>query len=153
MFWSRQTDPLDQLTKRLQRAATATDIPATIRDLAAEDCKLLPWTAWALIGLARHRERQRWVTTIVRTRLQGSPENLSVRGAFAHPETLPQHGVVPGLIDWEYYFHGIGCCLTHRTTGESIDVDFHDDIGDYIDDWFYIAYLKSLRSPEYPEQR
>jgi len=53
----------------------------------------------------------------------------------------------------EYYFHGCGCCLTHRTTGESIDVDFFDDTGDWVDTFFYLCYLKSLKQPEYVEQR
>jgi hypothetical protein len=37
------------------------------------------------------------------------------------------------LPEWEYYFHGKGCCLTHRVTGEEIDVDFFDDSAEYFD--------------------
>jgi hypothetical protein len=90
-----------------------------------------PWATWTLIGLARHRRRQHWVEQVMRTRLGGDPEALATCGALAHPGSIPQHGLVPGLAEWEYCFHGIGCCLTHRVTGESIDVDFHGDSAEY----------------------
>jgi hypothetical protein len=69
-------------------------------------------------------------------------------GAFGHPEDIPQSGLVPGLPKWEYYFHGRGCCLTNRISGEAIDVDFYDDSADYFDLFFYLNYLKSLKDPE-----
>jgi hypothetical protein len=73
-------------------------------------------------------------------------------GALGHPQ-VPQSGPVPGLPEWEYYFHGKGCCLTHRVTGEEIDVDFFDDSAEYFDLWFYENHLKSLRDPPPPERR
>lgn len=73
-------------------------------------------------------------------------------GALGHPDG-PQHGLVPRLTDWEYFFHGRGCCLTHRITGESLDVDFHDDTARWFDDYFFINYLQSLRTPEFAEHR
>jgi hypothetical protein len=114
---------------------------------------LSPWEVWTLLGVVRHTVRQRWVTQIVRTRLGGDPERLSVRGALGHPEDRPPSGIVPGMLEWEYYFHGIGCCLTHRVTGEAIDVDFYDDLGNYVDHWFYVQYLRSLKTPEPTEAR
>jgi hypothetical protein len=64
-----------------------------------------------------------------------------------------QHGLVPGLTEWEYDFHGRGCCLSHRGTGEAIDVDFFGPTGEYFDIFFYISYLRSLREPQPPEAR
>ena len=55
--------------------------------------------------------------------------------------------------EWEYYFHGRGCCLSHKVDGDAIDVDFYDDSADYFDTFFYKNYLESLRRPEAPEQR
>jgi len=55
--------------------------------------------------------------------------------------------------EWEYYFHGRGCCISHKVDGDEIDVDFFDDSADYFDTFFYENYLKSLRRPEPPEQR
>ncbi len=79
-------------------------------------------------------------------RLQAEPAALAIEGALAHPE-IPQQGIVPGLPAWEYYFHGRGCCLTHRTSGQSVDVDFHDATSDWIADYFFIRYLQSVRRP------
>jgi hypothetical protein len=111
-----------------------------------------PWETWTLFGLVRHRERQLWVADVVRIRLGGSPLDLSRLGALGHP-AVPQSGPVPGLPAWQYYFHGKGCCLTHRVTGEQIDVDFFEDSAEYFDLGFYEKHLKSLRSPEPPERR
>src|SRR5262245_42754394 len=112
-----------------------------------------PWETWTLIGLLRHRERQYWVRDIVNTRLRGDPSALAGLGALGHPEGVKQSGSVPGMPEWEYYFHGCGCCLTHKVTGEDIDVDFWDDTADYFDTFFYTKFLESLRSPEAPEAR
>jgi hypothetical protein len=57
------------------------------------------------------------------------------------------------LTEWEYLFHGCGCRLTHRGTGEAIDVDFFGPTAEYFDVWFYLDYLRSLREPEPPEAR
>src|SRR5262249_25001878 len=100
-----------------------------------------------------HRERQLWVAEIIRTRLRGSPAGLAALGAMGHPDGVPQSGPVPGLPEWEYYFHGCGCCFSHKVDGDAIDVDFWDDSADYFDTFFFKNYLESLRRPEPPEQR
>jgi hypothetical protein len=112
-----------------------------------------PWTTWTLIGLVRHRRRQLWVGEVVATRLGGDREVIAVMGALGHPPEMPQQGLVPGLTEWEYYFHGIGCCLTHRGTGEAIDVDFFGPVAEYFVTFFYTNYLKSLKEPEPAEAR
>ena len=53
----------------------------------------------------------------------------------------------------EYFFHGRGCCISHKVDGDAIDVDFWDDSADYFDTFFYMNFLKSLHRPEPPEQR
>jgi hypothetical protein len=111
-----------------------------------------PWATWTLIGLVRHRRRQLWVAEVVATRLRGDPALAQV-WALERPPDRPQHGLVPGLPEWVYFFHGIGCCLTNRITGESIDVDFYGQEAEYLDEFFYLNYLRSLRQPEPPEAR
>ena len=124
----------------------------TIEDAVVRANLPSPWLTWTLIGLARHHQRQNWVADIVKYRLGGELDAIGGSGALGHPD-IPQKGIVPGFIEWEYYFHGRGCCLTHRASGEAIDVDFYDNSGDYFDRYFYSWFLKSLRSPEPPEQR
>src|SRR5438132_3130949 len=102
-----------------------------------------PWQTWTLIGLVRHRKRQLWVAEIIRTRLGASLTDLARLGALGgHPEGVPQSGPVPGLPEWEYFFHGTGCCLTHKVAGDSIDVDFWEDSAEYFDTFFYTNYLE-----------
>jgi hypothetical protein len=105
-----------------------------------------------MIGLVRHRKRQLWVAEVVRNRLGGSLTDLARLGALGHPQG-PQSGTVPGLPEWEYYFHGKGCCLTHKVTGDRIDVDFWEDSAEYFDTFFYTNYLESLRQPDPAEGR
>src|SRR4051812_29391440 len=90
------------------------DLPAAVRALPAAGELPPPWETWALIGLVRHRHRQLWVGEVVTTRLNGSLPEIARMGALGHPEGLSQSGLVPGLPEWEYSFHGKGCCLTHR---------------------------------------
>ncbi len=78
---------------------------------------------------------------------------MAAFGALGHPDGVPQSGSVPGSPEWEYYFHGRGCCLTHKVNGDAIDVDFWNDSADYFDTFFFTKYLESLRRPELPEQR
>jgi hypothetical protein len=130
-----------------------TDIAAALRSLPEPGALPSPWETWALVGLARHRGRQFWVADIIRTRLQGAPSDLAIVGALGHPEGVPQLGPVPGMPEWEYYFHGRGCCITHKVDGDAIDVDFFGDTAEYFDTYFYKNYLDSLRSPEPPELR
>jgi hypothetical protein len=116
------------------------DLPGALSTLPPVGVLPQPWITWTLIGLVRHRRRQLEVGAIVSDTLRSLP---------GHPRT----GLVPGRTDWEFTFHGRGCCLTHRATGETIDVDFYEPTGEYIDTWFYIRYLESLRHPEPPEAR
>jgi hypothetical protein len=129
------------------------DLLSAIRGLPLPGALPSPWETWTLIGLVRHRERQFWVADIIRNRLRGTPADLAAMGALGHPQGVPQSGPVPGLPEWEYYFHGRGCCLTHKIDGDRIDVDFWDDSAEYFDTFFYTWYLESLRHPEPPEQR
>jgi hypothetical protein len=108
---------------------------------------------WVLIGLVRHRERQNWVLDLVRSRLRGGATRLARMGSLGHPEGVPQSGPVPGLPEWEFYFHGRGCCVSHKVRGDAVDVDFFDDTADHFDTYFYVRFLKSLRRPEPPEAR
>jgi hypothetical protein len=141
------------LTRRLSQLAAAVH-PKDLSWTSGldESFGLDPWQTWTLLGLVRHRKRNQFVADVMRERLQGDEHSLATAGAFGHPE-IPQSGVVPGLIEWRYYFHGRGCCLTHRTTGEAIDVDFFDETADWIDEFFYTTYLQSLQSPKFVERR
>ncbi len=111
------------------------------------------WALWTLVCLHRHLDRQKWVGFIVESRLKGDLGQIGCAGAFGHPEALPQSGDVPDEPDWKYYFHGCGCCLTNKVTGDSIDVDFtrEGDSGK-IDRFFYSNYLLSLSKPGFPER-
>src|SRR4051794_2643642 len=108
------------------------DLAAFLRGLPVPGTLPSPWETWTLIGLVRHRERQLWVETIVRTRLRGDPAGLAAIGALGHPEGVKQSGPVPGMPEWEYYFHGRGCCISHKVNGDEIDVDFWDDSAEYL---------------------
>jgi hypothetical protein len=129
------------------------DLVSALQGLPEPGLLPSPWETWTLIGLFRHRERQFWVAEIIRTRLRGDPASLAVCGALGHLEGVKQSGPVPGMPEWEYFFHGRGCCITHKVNGDAIDVDFWDDSAEYFDSYFYINYLESLRHPEAPEQR
>lgn len=129
------------------------DLPSFLRTLPSPGKLPSPWEAWTLIGLVRHHERQNWVADIIRSRLRGDPDELASISALGHPEEVPQSGPVPGLPEWEYFFHGRGCCITHKVDGDAIDVDFWDDTAEYFDTYFYANYLGSLRHPQPPEQR
>jgi hypothetical protein len=128
------------------RRPSPDDLAGAVQTLPALGELPTPWETWTLLGLVRHRRRQLWVGDLVTTRLGGSALDLARMGAFGHP-AVPQRGPVPGLPEWEYYFHGKGCCLSHRVTGEEIDVDFFDDSAEYFDLWFYQNHLNSLRTP------
>src|SRR5262245_58737115 len=97
------------------------DLAAFVERLPAAGELPSPWETWTLIGLVRHRDRQNWVAEIIRTRLHGDPARLAKFGALGgHPEAVKPRGVVPGMPEWEYYFHGRGCCLTHKVNGDEI---------------------------------
>jgi hypothetical protein len=144
---------IETLARRLELVSrTSPGAVAPWQTWLDEPLAISPWQAWTLLGLIRHRPRQQFVHDVVIERLQGSPVDLAIKGALAHPN-FPQQGIVPGLPAWEYYFHGRGCCLTHRTSGEMIDVDFHDATSDWIDGYFFIRYLQSLKNPQFVEDR
>lgn len=148
-------DPkIDRLLAAFRRAREGPphDVAAFVRQLPEPGALPSPWETWTLIGLVRHRERQLWVAEIIRTRLGGDLHELSALGSMGHP---PGEGVgsVPGLPEWEYRFHGIGCCITHKVNGDRIDVDFHEGSGEHFDTYFYAWYLDSLRKPQPVEQR
>jgi hypothetical protein len=146
---------LDALLAAFARAEEPepVDIATFLQGLPDPGALPSPWETWTLIGLVRHRERQLCVAEIIRTRLGGTLSDLAAVGALGHPDGVPQSGVVPGMPEWEYYFHGRGCCITHKIDGDAIDVDFWDDSAEYFDTFFYKNYLESLRRPEPPEQR
>lgn len=129
------------------------DLSSTLRGLPEPGTLPSPWETWTLIGLARHRERQLWVADIIRTRLRGSPNDLAAIGSLGRPDGAPHRGPVPGMPEWEYYFHGRGGRVTHKVAGDRIDVDFWDNTAEYFDTFFYNNYFESLRRPEPPEQR
>src|SRR3954466_4789592 len=108
--------PLDALLAAFGRVkgVAPTDPVSFLRGLPEPGALPSPWETWTLIGLVRHRERQLWVETIVRTRLRGDPADLAAIGSLGHPEEVKKSGPVPGLPEWEYDFHGRGCCLTHK---------------------------------------
>lgn len=111
------------------------------------------WALWTLLSLHKHLDRQKWVGFIVESRLKGDLQKIGCAGAFGHPEGLPQSGDVPDEPEWKYFFHGCGCCLTNKTTGASIDVDFtREGHSDKIDRFFYSHFLLSLAAPEFPER-
>jgi hypothetical protein len=144
---------VDRISLALSRALAATRSPEEpIESATGPDLGISPWALWLLFGLIRHEPRQRWVAQIAGERLGADLRGISTAGAFAHPED-EDSGLVPGLTDWMYSFHGRGCCLTSRLTGESIDVDFYDGTAEWFDDYFYLNFLRSLKQPEFVEQR
>jgi hypothetical protein len=116
------------------------------------DPAVSPWAIWVLFGLVRHQWRQRWVGNIAVSRLGADLSAISRSGWVGHPDS-PASNLVPGHTDWEFHFHGRGCCLTNRLSGQTIDVDFYDGSADWFDDFFYCDFLKSLKDPDFVEQR
>jgi hypothetical protein len=108
------------------------------REFMAEPTQMTAEVFWTLVGFIEYLGLQRWVEDVVETRLMGPGE--SVRG-------IQQQGIVPGLSDWEYWFHGIGCRFTNRIDGRQIDVDWHGGGVEYVDDFFFMGYLQSLSQP------
>ncbi|WP_146405647.1 DUF6896 domain-containing protein [Allorhodopirellula heiligendammensis] len=113
---------------------------------------LSPWEGWLVLCLIRHRGRQQFLLENMRARLDGEPEVIARAGYLGHPDR-PRVGLVPGDTDWEYRFHGRGCSMTHRVTGEDIDVDLHDETADWIGRYFFEKYLESLQRPTFVEKR
>ncbi len=97
-----------------------------------------PWARRVIVALHTHTVRQRWVAKVLREQIHADPLAIAKGG---HPG-IPA-GQVPGLPGWRFYFHGIGCCLTHEN-GTVLDVDFDEHGADGIDPYFYTKYLDSL---------
>lgn len=135
----------------LRRITIANDasIPINdfIEDWMSKPLSISPWGTWTLFSLVHHRRRQQFVAEIVKNRLGVNLEDLARSGYDAHPKGKGQ-GLVPDLTEWKYDLHGIGCCVTHRVTGEEIDVDFFDDTSDWFAQCFYQDYLSALQTPE-----
>lgn len=159
MGWFSSGEPPRSYDKLWPAMASASAVATPLHDdgawaaLSSPGILPHPWAVWTLIGLVRHRRRQLWVADIVCNRLGGDLRRIAVAGSFGHPEERAQRGPVPGLPEWEYYFHGCGCCLTHRVTGEEVDVDFDRDGAEGFDVFFFRNFLQSLREPEPPERR
>jgi hypothetical protein len=145
-------DPLWRAFQQARREP-AGDLASSLRALPEVGRLPSAWATWTLIGLVRHRRRQLWVARVVASSLGANLKAIARRGALGHPAKITPRGLVPGLTEWEYAFHGRGCCLTHRGTGEAIDVDFFEPTAEFFDVSFYLHYLRSLRHPEPPEAR
>lgn len=105
-----------------------------------------------LAAAYKHLATQQWVANIVINNLGANLLELGRLGGLGHPQNIPQGGKVPNLANWQYFFHGRGCCLTCED-GTSIDVDFPDGRADIIDTYFFSNYLQSLPSPPLPFSR
>lgn len=150
---SAMPTPIEKLTRRI---ATIVDSPSIDPELwngwLSQPSILTPWQSWTLLVLVRHRTRQELVADIARFRLKADLARIAESGALGHPD-IPVKGVVPGLTDLEYLFHGCGCAVTHRISGEMIDVDFYDATADWINPSFFIEYMRSLKSLGFAERR
>jgi hypothetical protein len=147
------SDILARLSRRLEAVKDGSAVEhSKWHEWIVDPLGLSPWESWTLLGLIRHRDRQQFVADSIMYRLNAEQDTIAAAGALGHPKN-PQQGVVPGLPEWEYFFHGRGCCLTHRISGEAIDVDFYDSSADWTDAFFYERFLQSLSVPQFVEQR
>ena len=87
-----------------------------------------PWETSTLIAFTRYRDRQRWARGIVEERLDPAREG----------------GVVPGMPEWEYRFHGNGCSVKNKVTGETIEADCRG----MIDGKVWQQQLESINDPD-----
>lgn len=142
-----------QLFSRLTQLLEKPEIEhSVLRDWTHEPIDLDPWNGWLLLGLVHHRNKQYFVEQTIKTRLLETPNDPF--DPFSRQLRLQRRsGIVPGLSEWEFYFHGLGCCLTNRITGEEIDVDFYEDSSDWFTEWFLVRNLKSLRDQGWIENR
>ena len=145
-----------QSDQTLKRLSVAKDALATadvrIPTELSVPSSLSPWSVWLLLSLALHRDRQQFVLESMQFRLNGDANELAYRGSLGHPD-CPTVGLVPGDTEWEYRFHGCGCAMTNRLSGECLDVDFLDETADWIMPYFYVNYLESLSQPTFAEAR
>lgn len=142
-----------QVAEALKRALSSSgaSLPADQPGLAVA-IPISPWAIWVLFSLVRHERRQQWVAEVASNILGADLDAISAAGYSGHPP-IERRGLVPGMSDWEYDFHGRGCCLTNRISGESIDVDFYDGSAEWFDDFFFMNFLKSLKKPPFVEGR
>ncbi|QDT29916.1 hypothetical protein Enr10x_52730 [Gimesia panareensis] len=136
-----------EILSRLDAGLKSDEREMFITECLLNPLPISPWSLWTLCSLIKHRQRQEYVLHIVRDKLSGDPKALAEAGALGHPP-IERTGLVPTNTDWEYRFHGRGCCLTNRITGELLDVDFYDETADWFNSYFYEGYLESLKEPE-----
>lgn len=141
-----------EIRSRLYAGLSSNNIEMFITECLSNPLPLSPWSLWTLCSLIKHTQRQEFVLHLVRDKLNGDPKAIAKDGELGHPP-IKRSGLVPDNTDWKYRFHGRGCCLTNRITGEMIDVDFFDETADWIDCYFYEGYLESLKEPEIWERR
>lgn len=143
----------EQILKRLRIAKDALAIGDTGLPIELSvPSSLSPWSVWLLLSLALHRDRQQFVLESMQFRLGGDANELAHLGSLGHPDG-PTVGLVPRDTEWEYRFHGRGCAMTSRLSGEYLDVDFLDETADWITPYFYVNYLESLSRPTFVEAR
>lgn len=114
---------------------------------------LSSWELWVLVALLSHERRQKWVGFVVESKLGASAHDLGTSGALGHPEASGDDKRVPDLPEWTYYFHGIGCCLTHQD-GTVLDVDFgRDGSALEIDPYFFGRFLETAPTLDWSDRR
>lgn len=143
---------IETISERLRLIAKSNPSDVAWQAWIETPTALSPWQTWTLLSLVQHRNRQEFVADAARDRLGADLAAIAQSGALGHPD-VPQQGVVPGLTEWEYRFHGCGCCLTHRLSGEMIDVDSQDATADWINACFFVDYLQSQQSPAFVDRR
>lgn len=143
----------DYILNRLRIAKESLAAPDTRSPNELSDpISLSPWSVWLLLSLVLHRDRQQFVLESMQFRLGGDANELAHRGSLGHPDG-PTVGLVPGDTEWEYRFHGRGCAMTNRLSGEYLDVDFLDETADWITPYFFVNYLESLSQAAFVEAR
>jgi hypothetical protein len=104
-----------------------------------------PQFTWLLLGLVAYAERLRWAWEVVHRRLPDAVHwAMETQGEF--------HGTVPGLPDWEYDCGGGCVTLTHKGTGEWLNlmVDRNHRLMSHDE---FVGYYWEHREPGVAEQR
>src|SRR5580704_13201575 len=109
------------------------------------------WACWPTMTIRSRRGP--WKVPTTRSKpCSGRPSATAMRSSSSSKSWLSMRPSTL-LSDDPYYFHGRGCCISHKIDGDAIDVDFWDDSAEYFDTFFFKKYLESLRRPQPPEQR